>query len=254
MLSRNQLPGNRTTDQADQAKHRASAGQLSGPFTGRGEPNLDASAWERFRRGFAGVLGARALALRRVVAVACVLVAGLLALHPIAAGRASSQQTALVAARDLAPGHALAPDDVARREVPDELLPRGALRDPAALRGRALNSGARSGEVLTDARLAGQELAGDDEGRAAVPVRLADPAVAELLQPGQRVDVVATGSDPDTGSGSGSVLAERVPVISVRPTGSGRERDQLVVVRLPKQRASEVAAASVARSVTVILR
>jgi len=202
------------------------------------------------------VLGARALALRRVVAVGCVLVAGLLALHPIATGRASSPRTALVAARDLAPGHLLAPEDVVARQVPDVVLPRGTLRDPAALRGRALSSGARSGELLTDARLAGQELAGGGDGRAAVPVRLADPAVAELLQPGQRVDLVATGSDPDTGSdsGPGAVLAERAPIISVRPTGAGRQRGQLVVVRLPKQRAYEVAAASVARSVTVTLR
>lgn len=244
-----------------------------GPGSGRTgahrEPRLDASAWERFRRGFTVLRGTRAFAVRRAVAVACVLAAGLLALHPIAAGRTGAQptgtqptgteqtgtqQTALVAARDLPPGRALEPGDVARRAVPDEALPRGALRNPEALRGRALNSGVRGGEVLTDVRLAGQELATADAGEAAVPVRLADPAIAELLRPSQRVDLIA--ADPDAGSRSdpGVVLAERVPVLSVRPTGAGRQRGQLVVVRLPKQRASEVAAASLARSVTVALR
>lgn len=218
------------------------------------EPRLDASAWERWRRWFAVARSARACALRRALAVACVLVAGLLALHPIASGRTGSQRIVLVAARDLPPGRALQPGDAAPREIPAEALPRGTLRDPGALRGRALNSGARAGEVLTDARLAGQELATEDDGRAAVPVRLADPAVAELLRPSQRVDIIA--ADPETGSrsGAGAVLAERVPVISVRPTGAGAQRGQLVVVRLPKQKASEVAAASLARSVTVTLR
>lgn len=240
-----QLAGNPRTGNHRTSNHRAS----DQPNGKQREPRLRPGAWDRIRRLLPVASGARALALRRVAAVACVLFAGLLALHP-ATGRASSQTTALVAAHDLAPGHAITPADVVRRELPEELLPRGALRDPGAVRGRTLSSASRSGEVLTDARLAGQELTGGGDGRAAVPVRLADPAIAELLQPGQQVDIITT--DPDTGPGS--VLAERAPVISVRPAGKGREGGRLVVVRLPRQRASAVAAASLSRSVTVTLR
>ncbi|WP_243790022.1 hypothetical protein [Saccharopolyspora gloriosae] len=92
--------------------------------------------------------------------------------------------------------------------------------------------------------------ASPDPGQVAVPVRLADPAVADLLRPGVRVDLVTT---PEH-SAAGSVLAERVPVLAVHAAGDGADQGRLVLVGIPEQRASVVAGASLIHSVTVTLR
>lgn len=206
---------------------------------------------ERIRALFLVGHSARMLALRRVVAVVFILFAGLLTLQP-GAGQATEQTSVLVAARDLAPGHVLTRGDVVIRQMPRELLPHGAFREPSAVEGQVLSGASRTGEPLTDVRLAGRELSGaaTDDKQAAVPVRLADPAVADFLRPGQLVDIIT--ADPD--SGPTSVLAERAPVIAVRPTGKQHEQNRLIVVRLPRQQAATVAAAALARSVTVTLR
>lgn len=120
----------------------------------------------------------------------------------------------------------------------------------------------RSGAPGADVRLTGAEPAttepagpgpasvSPDPGQVAVPVRLADPGVADLLRPGVRVDLV-TGSER---SADGSVLAERAPVLAVRTTGDGSDEGRLVLVGIPEQRAPAVAGASLRHSVTVTLR
>ncbi|MCX2732033.1 hypothetical protein OOZ19_17475 [Saccharopolyspora sp. NFXS83] len=120
----------------------------------------------------------------------------------------------------------------------------------------------RSGEPRADVRLAGAEPGttepagtapagvAPDPGQVAVPVRLADSGVADLLHPGVRVDLV---TNPER-SADGSVLAERVPVLAVRTTGSGSDQGRLVLVGIPEQRAPAVAGASLIHSVTVTLR
>src|SRR5436190_1516391 len=82
---------------------------------------------------------------------------------------------------------------------------------------------------------------------AAVPIRLADPGVAELLRSGNRVDVVAL----DQRRGQDTVLATDAVVITVRPAGSSPgDRGRLVVVALPRNAATRVAAASLGQPVT----
>ncbi|MEU6130884.1 SAF domain-containing protein [Saccharopolyspora sp. NPDC047091] len=194
--------------------------------------------------------GAGLLLARRVAAVALFALAGVLALLP-APGR---QVRVVVAAHDLSPGRPLDSADLRHRAVPADLVPSGALRDPAAAVGRTLGGAVRDGEPLTDVRLATAAdrppVAGAEPGQVAVPVRLADPGVADLLRPGLRVDLVT----PQERSGPGSVLAEQVPVLAVRPTGSGADQGRLLVVGVPEQRAATVAGASLIHSVTVTLR
>ncbi|GAB2658614.1 hypothetical protein GCM10027271_16620 [Saccharopolyspora gloriosae] len=120
----------------------------------------------------------------------------------------------------------------------------------------------RSGEPGADVRLTGAEPvttepadtgpagAPPEPGQVAVPVRLADPGVADLLHPGVRVDLV---TNPE-GSAGGSVLAERAPVLAVRTTGSRPDQGRLVLLGIPEQRAPAVAGASLIHSVTVTLR
>lgn len=140
------------------------------------------------------------------------LVAGLLTLAAVSAVQAAvaparAGASVLVAARDLPIGHLLTRADLLVLRWPTPTPPAGALEHPE---GGVLASPLREGEPVTDARLAGRGLlTGQPPGTVAVPVRLADPATATLLQPGDRVDVLAAPvplGDPATGGTPGRAL------------------------------------------------
>lgn len=204
----------------------------------------------------------RTMALRRAVAALLVLVAGGLAAWP-AGARGSDDVPVLVAAHDLPSGHTLATPDVALRRLPPSARPSGSLAGSRDAVGQVLAGPVRAGEPITDVRLLGPAdtaLATGDPSASAVPVRLADADVADLLRPGTRVDVVTL--DPDRQADP--VLAQNARVLAVRegsgspgatgppdgPSGRGR----LVVIALPRQAATRVAAASLGQPVTVTLR
>lgn len=221
-----------------------------------GPPRPSPRLRQRMRTNSAGV--GRMLLVRRAAAVLLVLLAAALAARA-PTSHASEKVRILVASHDLAPGVVLTGQDVTAREVPTDLVPDGALRDPSAIEGRALNDPSRRGEPLTDVHLeepgtmpvTDDEHATDDDQ--AVPVRLADPAVADFLRPGQRVDLVATSARSD--SEPPEVVAERVPVIALRPSGGDDEgRGRLIVVGLPDGQAATVAAASLTEPLAVTLR
>ena len=133
------------------------------------------------------------------------------------------------------------------RSLPAAYAPAGTITDAGAAVGRVLAGAARSGETITDVRLVGPAntlLATGSPDAVAVPVRLTDAAVADLLRPGSRVDVVG---DP-------GVLANDAVVVVVRPSEGVSAKGRLVVVALPRQLAAKVAAASLAQPVTVTLR
>ncbi|MGH3622052.1 MAG: SAF domain-containing protein [Sciscionella sp.] len=205
----------------------------------------------------------RSLALRRALAVALALLAVVLALHPAGAAGTASRWI-VVAARDLAPGTTLRPADVALRALPPAAVPGGAQSERSSVTGHVLVSAARSGEPITDARLVGRAnatLSGAAADAVSVGVRLADPAVAELLRPGAHVDVVAAAPEV-VGNGAteppDSVLAVDAVVVTVRRVGSAQpgdeQRDRMVVLALPRDTATRVAASALRQPVTVTLR
>jgi len=118
-----------------------------------------------------------------------------------------------------------------------------------AVDGRLLAGAVRAGEPLTDVRLATVPAPGVP-GTATVPVRLADVAVAGLLRPGQRVDVVAA---PDPAAPA-SVLAGGATVVTIEHQEPSTLKGPLVLLRLPEAAATKVAAISLERPVTVTLR
>ncbi len=185
---------------------------------------------------------------RRRRAVAAVLLAGslLAGLRAVAPPPPETVEV-LVAARDLASGATLAPDDLTPRAYPVALAPDGAT---TSVTGRVLAAPLARGEVLTDVRVVGPDLAGAEPGRTVLPVRLPDAGMAALLQPGDVVDLVAT----DPGSGTSQVVARDVHVLSGSadvpegPTGSG---GALVVVGLSASEAVAVTSASLAQFLTV---
>ena len=187
--------------------------------------------------------------VRRGLAVVLLLAALVLALKP---GPTSGRTTApvLVARHDLTPGSALSAGDVALRPMPTDLLPTGALTTVRAATGHVLGGAVRAGEPITDVRLVDSGLSGETPGMSAVPVRLADPAVADLLHPGVRVDVVTIDQTDDP-----AVLASGAIVLTVRDADTAPgEHGRLVVLALPEQVATRVAAVSLRQPVTVTLR
>lgn len=177
-----------------------------------------------------GSKGFRILVLRRAVAAVLAVLAAVLALLPQHRPPAPVLATVVVAARDLAPGIVVARNDVVVRTVPAQIVPGQALHAPAQAVGHVLSGAARRGETLTDVRLVDSVLTGNglagggppESGQpgktpqVAVPIRLADSGVAELLYPGQRVDVIAGNTSPGNAD-TAQVLAERATVIAVRP-------------------------------------
>lgn len=210
-------------------------------------------ASDRIRAALRGRGWPRTMALRRIAAVGLVVLAGALALRP-AGAKESADVRVVVATTDLAPGATLSADDVAVRSLPGSAVPHGALTAAAMAIGRVLAGPVRAGEPLTDVRIVGPAdtaLTTGDPDAATVPVRLADPDVADLLRPGIRVDVVTL--DPD--HQSDPVLAENATVVAIRgTTGTQGQSGRLVLVALPRQFATQLAAASLRQPVTVTLR
>ena len=167
--------------------------------------------------------------------------------------------TVPVAAKDLAGGSMLAAPDVRVAYLPAAAVPAGALPSVAAAIGRTLAGAVRRGEPLTDARVVGPSLAklAGGPGNVAVPVRLADPGVARLLRPGDRVDVVSV-----TQAGTGTVIVAAAPVLALPssasdsadvPAGSTVE-GALVVVAVPAYLAPQLSSAALSTRLTVTLR
>jgi Flp pilus assembly protein CpaB len=151
----------------------------------------------------------------------------------------------LVAAHDLAAGSVIAPGDVTRHDFAPASVPDGVAAHPE---GRTLAAPLRAGEPLTDVRLVGPALAASYPGLTAVPVRLPDAGMADLLHVGDHVDLVA--ADPQ-GSGA-SVVAADVPVLALpapspeeAASGVGALPGRLVVVGADPAEVSVIAGAAV---------
>ncbi|MFF0144078.1 Flp pilus assembly protein CpaB [Amycolatopsis sulphurea] len=207
--------------------------------------------------GLRWLRGPRGRLIRRFGALA-LLLAGLvlMVLPPVARGAPAT--TTVVSARDLPAGAVLRSADVRLLAMPDDVRPTGALTAPEAAVGRLLSGAARAGEPITDARLLGTGLPTTGEpGAVTVAVRLADAGVAELLRPGQHVDVVTRGS----AGNPTSVLASGATVVTVHRSGEAGsralgppEQGPLVLLALPERIATQVAASSLEQPVAVTLR
>ncbi|MCP2261949.1 Flp pilus assembly protein CpaB [Streptoalloteichus tenebrarius] len=216
-------------------------------------PTLAAPLRDRLHGLLRGGGWSRPIRLRRILAGLLALLALALALRP-PPGEAPDTGPVLVAARDIGPGALIQSGDVEQRRSSAGGAPGHVLRDPEQAVGRVLAGAARAGEPLTDVRLAGPEfveMATRRGAAAAVPVRLSDPEVADLLRPGGRVDVVAVTADrsPPT------VLASDAVVVAVRPGGANPSHPgRLVVVGVSRDEAPGVTAASLSHGVAVTLR
>jgi Flp pilus assembly protein CpaB len=194
---------------------------------------------------------ARTMHIRRAVAALLVVLAGILALR---GSPATAGTTVVVAARDLSPGHVLVAEDLRAVQRESRTVPSGALTAGPDATGRSLAAPVRSGETLTDVRLLGPALAAAAtgvRGATSVPVRLTDGDIADLLHPGDAVDVLALGEK----RGGVAVIASGAAVLTVQPGDPKRRSEgRVVVLGLPAEQATTVAAASLSQSITVTFR
>lgn len=166
-----------------------------------------------------------------VLAAAC-LVARQLAPAP------EPTRAVVVAADDLPAGRELVATDLRTVAVPTRLVPTGLVGadppDAASLVGRRVTLDVPAGLPLVPALLDDARFGlAPPEGTVTVPVRLADPAVAALLRPGDRVDLIAprdawsADGDPSGALGgeggspedTGTVLAAAALVLGVPAQG-----------------------------------
>lgn len=217
-----------------------------------------ASALARVRHRLGGAAALGGLGWRRVTLIRRWLAGLLIVAAAVLAARgqfgAPERDPVLVAARDLAPGSTLSSGDLRLSHWPPELVPAGALTAVADAEGRVLAGAANRGEPLTAPRLAGPELtrrAGAGSDAASVPIRLADSGVAGLLGPGRTVDVITLGERAD----QPAVLAAGATVLTVLPAEQkAGVQGRLVLIAVPRSTAARLAAATLAREVTVTLR
>jgi Flp pilus assembly protein CpaB len=166
----------------------------------------------------------------------------------------AAQISVVVAARDLAPGIAVAEGDIALAPRRAADVPEGAETGVEQLAGRTVAGAIRAGEIVTDVRTLTPRLAEIAAGSAdsrVVPVRLADPGVAALLRAGDRVDVLA-GDGASDGPVRQIALAATVLLVSAEDSGGAAE--PVVLLALPADQAQKVAAASLTEAITVTLR
>lgn len=215
--------------------------------------SLDPSPLSRLAR-WVRPAWSRTVAARRALAGALVVLAG------VAAWRddpRADHADVVVTTRDLSPGTELTTDDIRLETHTASTIPDGSHTDVDSVVGATLAGPARRGEVVTDVRVLGPRLAESAAGPNAriVALPLADAALADLVRPGDIVDIVAAPAAADA-EGSARLIAVDAVVVLVsakenRTTAGGGGR--VVLVALPSGAAKTVAGAALVQTVTLTL-
>jgi len=194
----------------------------------------------------------RPVLLAAALVVACALAARAAAPPP------APTAPVVVAATDLRPGDVLTDGDLRVVRLPRATVPDTAAARTDALLGEELAVDVPHGLPVVTAHLARSRFARSaPAGTVAVPVHLADAAVAALLRPGDRVDLVAGALDGWAGEDGPEVLAEAALVLEVLTdeedggdelgllgSGTGADADPLVVVAVGATEGHRIAAAA----------
>lgn len=206
------------------------------PMTGRSHPFRSlarAFSWHR-----------RKLAV--VAAVAAVLT-GVAAVNP----EGPPTLRVVRATTQLAGGSVVRAGDLEVADIVAVDAPVGALSDPGSVIGQRLAASIAEGQVLTGLAMTADR-GGRARGQVVAPLRIADADLAQLLRPGELVDVVAA----DAQSEKAAVVATGVRIVTV-PAGSSDQQAQtgaLVLVEVDEAEATRIARAAISGTITVIWR
>ncbi len=147
------------------------------------------------------------------------------------------------ASRDLPSGTVLEQSDLATADLSPGTVPAHAIGEADEVVGHTLASPMSRGEVVTTTRTVTSGLLRGYPGATAVPLRVTDAALVDLLQVGDRVSFVV--ADPD-GRASPRLLLEDVPVVAIPRVGDSAldsgTPGRLVIAAVPSGSASDVAA------------
>ncbi len=185
---------------------RAAPPPLRDARSSRTNPHSGGQLWREVR---IGVRRYRQLVRAVLIVIAVAIVIAQLSPKP------APTTSVVAAARDLPAGAVLTTADLRTIELPPAAVPAGASTDVTALVGSQLSGPLRRGEPLTDFRLTDGVLTRPAVGLVSAPVRLADPQAAQLLQPGQRIDVLAASTAVGDAAVAGSTAGPAVQVASV---------------------------------------
>ena len=197
----------------------------------------------------------RGVVVRRAIAVALLIAALASALSA-----AKELPRVPVFSRDLPAGAELGLADVDLARLPASSIPDSALTaKPEDLSGRVITAAANKGEVITDARLLGEDLVsnlvggtGAEAGRM-IPVKLAEPDIIPHLHHGDTVDVVtAVEAGAAAATPTARVIASGGRVVSTS-SSEGEASSSTVLLALPQDHANDVAAASLSQPLTVVI-
>jgi pilus assembly protein CpaB len=256
-------------------RREAGAGLPWVPFRAAPPPLRDAPSLRTKQRGADQIWREIRIAVRRyhrllragLIAIAVAIVVTRLSPKP-------APTTAIVAAaRDLPAGAVLTAADLRTIALPPAVVPAGATTELAAVVGSQLSAPLRRGEPLTDVRLTDGVLRRPALGVVSAPVRLADSQAAQLLQPGQRIDVLAAstavgdaasaGSTASSTVGAATVVAADVMVVAIpiasAPPGGGSPVDSvgiegtLVVLATSPLQARQLAQAQVTARLSAVV-
>ncbi len=194
-----------------------------------------------------------ARAVRRTVLRRRRPLAALLAAVAVAAGLTATRAgppasvEVRVAAHDLPAGEVLGAGDLTAVDLPPDAVPSGLAGDAV---GRVLAAPVSRGEPLTEARLVGEALTAGRPELTALPVRLPDAGMVDLLRVGDVVDLVA--ADPQAGSTEVVATAARVLALPAADdvTGPTGLPGRLVVVGVSRPEVAGVAGAMARTVVT----
>ncbi|MDR1079101.1 MAG: SAF domain-containing protein [Propionibacteriaceae bacterium] len=188
---------------------------------------------------------------RRLVAtgaaIACVF-----CLAVIASGRDQPQTTVLVVTGRIEAGRLLTAADLTPVSAPADLVPDGALSDPAQAVDRLTAATLPRGAMVTADALvsSGGRTSGAD--RLILPLPIDQPDLIALVQPGDRITLLVT-----DGATGGTTVARDVLVVMVPAGGSddwlGSSGPDHILIDVSTETATLLASSSVTARVTIAL-
>lgn len=154
----------------------------------------------------------------------------------------------VIVAADLSPGTIIKDKHLSQVTLPEDLPLSSTIATAEAAVGRVVAAPLKKGDPLQQHHLLGPELSEAFGAATMVPIKLADPAAAELAVPGAKVSVISAPHDA-----AATTIAEGAQVIFATARKSDSTDAGTVLLALDRTSAERVAAASLGTALTIVL-
>lgn len=181
---------------------------------------------------------------------------GTVALVSVVSPAQPPTQTVVIASREIPAGQTITTDHLRTVQLPEADLPDGHITDPALTIGKMAIATIPVKAVVTKHGVftAGELNAAD--GKAIMPLRLAEEGLQDLLRVGAHIDLIGFGS----ANGEAKVIATQIRIAAIpldtQSTGFGStaEKGTLVLVEVTPDEAAVITTATLSSKLSVILR